>query len=73
MRLPGNSQKSCKFFCRGLDIRVTEAVDIDIAQIISLAKLPQPIDRRCVAHMNCLIPYMQPMDTLNYGITTIVS
>ena len=54
-------------------VEMTEAVDIDIAQIISLAKLPQPIDRRCVAHMNCLIPYMQPMDTLNYGITTIVS
>ena len=24
IRLPGNLQKSCKFFCRGLDIRVTE-------------------------------------------------
>mgnify|MGYP007066004196 CR=1 FL=1 len=27
-------------------VEMTEAVDIDIAQIISLAKLPQPIDRR---------------------------
>lgn len=27
IRLPGNSQKSYKFFCRGLDIRVTKIVD----------------------------------------------
>lgn len=26
IRLPGNSQKSYKFFCRGLDIRVAQAV-----------------------------------------------
>lgn len=26
IRLPGNLQKSCKFFCRGLDIRVSEVV-----------------------------------------------
>lgn len=24
IRLPGNLQKSCKFFCRGLDIRVPQ-------------------------------------------------
>lgn len=27
IRLPGNSQKSYKFFCRGLDIRVTKLVE----------------------------------------------
>lgn len=30
MRLPGNFQKSCKFFCRGLDIRVSEVVYSDL-------------------------------------------
>ena len=27
IRLPGNSQKSYKFFCRGLDIRVAQIVN----------------------------------------------
>ena len=29
MRLPENFKKSYKFFCRGLDIRVTEIVNAD--------------------------------------------
>ena len=32
IRLPGNSQKSYKFFCRGLDIRVSEVVKSDVRQ-----------------------------------------
>lgn len=29
IRLPGNLQKSCKFFCRGLDIRVAHVMKSD--------------------------------------------
>ena len=33
IRLPGNSQKSYKFFCRGLDIRVPEVVKTEMCYI----------------------------------------
>lgn len=32
IRLPGNSQKSYKFFCRGLDIRVSEIMEANFSQ-----------------------------------------
>ena len=32
MKLPEKLQKSYKFFCRGLDIRVTEIMEADMLQ-----------------------------------------
>lgn len=38
-------KKSCKFFCRGLDIRVPEAVEAHLAQLIPLLHRFQPVQR----------------------------
>ena len=32
-------KKSCKFFCRGLDIRVAQVVETNVAQIVFFKQL----------------------------------
>ena len=39
MKLPEKLQKSYKFFCRGLDIRVTQVVETNVAQIVLFKQL----------------------------------
>lgn len=39
MKLPEKLQKSYKFFCRGLDIRVTQIMEADAGQ-------PRPLEQR---------------------------
>lgn len=42
IRLPGNSQKSYKFFCRGLDIRVSKVVTVIIGIVVICFGVFQP-------------------------------
>ena len=46
MKLPEKLQKSYKFFCRGLDIRVTQIVKAHPAQAVALQKF-----RKCVGQV----------------------
>ena len=43
MRLPEKLQKSYKFFCRGLDIRVTQVVKPDVGQVVLLQQLVEGV------------------------------
>ena len=40
IRLPGNLQKSCKFFCRGLDIRVRQIVKVHHGDVFFSGAIP---------------------------------
>ena len=52
MKLPEKLQKSYKFFCRGLDIRVSEVVKSDVRQPSVLQDLlVQIYDRVWVVHL----------------------
>ena len=41
MRLPENFKKSYKFFCRGLDIRVSKVVKANVPQTVLLQQLAE--------------------------------
>ena len=51
MRLPGNFQKKLQFFCRGLDIRVAQAMDIQIQrQVVSFQNQLEAIGKCAGIH-----------------------
>ena len=43
MKLPEKLQKSYKFFCRGLDIRVAQVVESDMGQVVLLQQLVEGV------------------------------
>ena len=43
MKLPKNFKKSYKFFCLGLDIRVTQVVKPDMGQVVLLQQLVEGV------------------------------
>ena len=55
MKLPEKLQKRCKFFCRGLDIRVVQVVETDTLHLVCYQKIwemlaqeigPNPLSHR---------------------------
>ena len=51
MKLPEKLQKSYKFFCRGLDIRVPKIVDTNVRQIGYLGAAGQFFVEGCTGHV----------------------
>ena len=58
-------KKSCKFFCRELDIRVSQIVEADMSHFLVPKKLPK-------ACRNPIPPFWQPIGFCQYQIVIII-